>query len=322
MADVWRYQQCMFSTSTKKAYMTHQSTYFKFCSLINCEPVPAPTKQLCMYSAYLARFLLPQSIYCYLNYISLLHKASGFPNPLSDNWTLTSVLKGIRRVYGVPPRPRLPMTTAILLKLRSCLNLNCSLHASFWATCLVSFYGLFRKSHLLPDSARLFDSSKQFTRQDFCHTSYGFLLTVRWSKTIQLGQRTVSVPLLSLPSNPLCPVSAISNAFFLTPAAGDSSQALCIQNRSAHTTVFTYKAFMSLLKFLLLQLGLNPSEYGTHSFRRGGASFALEAGVPLDTISILGDWKSDSIFLYLHMPLTQRLSAKRTMASFILNHTS
>jgi len=78
---------------------------------------------------------------------------------------------------------------------------------------------------------------------------------------------------------------------------------------------------MSLLKLFLSQVGLNTSDYGTHSFRRGGASFALEAGIPLDTIALLGDWKSDSLFLYLHMPLSQRLSAQRTMASCILQST-
>ena len=71
------------------------------------------------------------------------------------------------------------------------------------------------------------------------------------------------------------------------------------------------------VKTVLLELGLNPHDYGTHSFRCGGASFALEAGVPLDTISIMGDWKSDSVFLYLHMPLSQRLSAQRTLASHL-----
>lgn len=49
----------------------------------------------------------------------------------------------------------------------------------------------------------------------------------------------------------------------------------------------------------------------------GGTSFALEPGVSLDTISTMADWKSDSIFLYLHMPLTQRLSAQQLIPSHI-----
>lgn len=71
------------------------------------------------------------------------------------------------------------------------------------------------------------------------------------------------------------------------------------------------------MKQVLLELGIPASQYGTHSFRRGGATFALEAGVSLDVISLLGDWKSDAMYLYLHMPLAQRVSAQQVIASHL-----
>ena len=74
---------------------------------------------------------------------------------------------------------------------------------------------------------------------------------------------------------------------------------------------------MHSLQFFLTRLGLNSSQYGSHSFRRGGASLALEAGVPLDTIAVMGDWKSDAVYLYLHMPLSQRLRAQHSITSFL-----
>ena len=42
---------------------------------------------------------------------------------------------------------------------------------------------------------------------------------------------------------------------------------------------------MTRMKLILTELGINPGQYGTHSFRRGGATFAPEAGVYLDTPS-------------------------------------
>ena len=270
-----------------------------------------------MYSAYLARFLLPQSVILYLNFVGTLHKSAGFPNPLLDNWNVASVLKGIRRTYGCTRNARLPMTPQLLLRLRSRLNLSLSQHASFWATCLVAFYGMFRKYHLLPESSTTFDPSKQFTRVDFLHTNYGFLLKVRWSKTIQFGQRCVDIPLVAAPSFELCPVRAILHAFHLTPRAHPHTQAFCFQSCSSSVTPLTYKLFMGMLKIFLTELGIPSKLYGTHSFRRGGASFALEAGVSLDSISLLGDWKSDAMYLYLNLPLSQRLSAQRTMVSYL-----
>lgn len=267
-----------------------------------------------MYAAYLARFLLPQSVCQYINFVGLLHREMGYANPLKDNWILSSVLKGIRRTFGVPPTPRLPLTPDILIRIRSRLNLNFSMHASFWAICLVAFFGLFRKSHLLPESGPKFSPARQFTRSDFCYSESGFTVTVRWSKTIQFGQRTVLIPLVGNPGSPLCPVQAVRRAFSFTQSASPNSQAFCWRDAATSSThVFTYKAFMHLMHTVLTELGIPASQYGTHSLRRGGATFALEAGVPLDVISVMGDWKSDSMYLYLHMPLSQRLSAQHTI---------
>ena len=74
---------------------------------------------------------------------------------------------------------------------------------------------------------------------------------------------------------------------------------------------------MAMLKETILSIGLSRKDYGTHSFRRGGASFALEAGIPLDVISIMGDWKSEAVYLYLQMPVSQRISAQQQIASYL-----
>ena len=58
---------------------------------------------------------------------------------------------------------------------------------------------------------------------------------------------------------------------------------------------------------------------GPSLFWGGGATFALEAGVPLDSIEIMGDWKLDAMYLYLHKPLSQRLRAQQSISSYILS---
>lgn len=318
LADVLFFRQATFSENTKRSYRTHQKTYHKFCGILRVPVVPASTSTLCLYAAYLARFLLPQSVCNYLNYVGLLHREFGLHNPLSDNWVVTSVMRGIKRTLGVPPKPRLPITIPLLYRIRSRLNLACSKHASFWAICLVSFFGLFRKAHLLPDSMQVFDPKRMFTRADFKLTGSCLYITVRWSKTIQMGQRTVTIPLVAIPASPVCPVSAVCQAFSLTPECSQSFQALCWHDAYAHRNcIFTYKSFMSTMSGILSEFGVTSTLYGTHSFRRGGATFALEAGVPLDIISLLGDWKSDAMFLYLHMPLSQRLAAQQTMTAHL-----
>ena len=310
----------MFAANTKKSYRTHHRTYESFCRMLDLPLVPASTNNLCLYAAFLARFLLPQSVYIYIHYVGILHLEHDFLDPLSNNWVLKSVLKGIRRVFGVPACPRLPITIDLLFGIRARLNLNCSKHASFWAICLTMFFGFFRKSHLLVESSIKFNALQQFTRADFTRDAFGYILTVRWSKTIQMGQRIVKIPLIPFSCRQLCPVVAISHAFFLSPATPPGSQAFCYQENSGRVLCFTYKAFMDLLQNILCKLGATPSSFGTHSFRPGGASFALEAGVPLDVISIMGDWKSDAVYLYLYLPVSQRVSAQQKLATYLSSH--
>ena len=301
LADVQFYREATYAVNTRKAYRTHRKVYLQFCNMLDISPAPAECVHLCMYAAYLARFLLPQSVCVYLNFVGLLHREMGFPNPLLDNWFLSSVLKGIKRSKGIPPVPKLPITVDILSFIHSQLNLLDSKQASFWALCLVSFFGLFRKSHLLPASQREFSPDTFLTRSDFSFVGSGVHIRVRWSKTIQFGQRTVTIPLVAMPSSHLCPVSAVTRAFSLAPGALPSDQAFCWRDSHLGSNrVFVYRDFMNVLQAHLSRSGLPHRQYGSHSFRRGGATFALEAGVPLDSIAIMGDWKSDAMYLYLH----------------------
>ena len=169
-------------------------------------PIAASTFVISEHASFLARSFKFSSVKAYLGVISLLHKEFSLPNPLSDNWAVKSLLTGIKRVKGDSVKQKLPITIDILSRVHKSLNLN-SYDASFWAICLVAFFGLFRKSHLLPVSKYQYDSSKQFSKSSFQFYSWGALLIVQWSKTIQFRERTVHIPLLVIPCSPLCPVT-------------------------------------------------------------------------------------------------------------------
>ena len=52
----------------------------------------------------------------------------------------------------------------------------------------------------------------------------------------------------------------------------------------------------------------------------GGASFAFQAGIPLELIKLLGDWKSNAVMLYLTVPMHIRLHSVNLIAKHILSH--
>ena len=286
---------------------------------MNIPPVPASSHTICLYAAFLARSLKFSSIPQYLNIIGLLHKEFGLANPLADNWHISSLLTGIKRVLGNERQQKLPVTPGLLLKIFEVLNPAYSVDASFWAICLVAFYGMFRKSHLLVQGLSQFNADRQFIKSDFRFFPWGAIVLVRWSKTIQFRERCISIPLPRLSGSPLCPVSAILHAFSFTRTAPPTSQALCwVLPRSLQFRCFTYPFFMSKFKGILDKAGVDSSKYGSHSFRRGGASFAFEAGVPLELIKVMGDWKSDAVLLYLTVPLHLRVQATTQMSKHLL----
>lgn len=99
-------------------------------------------------------------------------------------------------------------------------------------------------------------------------------------------------------NNPLCPVLAVLRHFNLTKNAPLVGPAFVTQS-CAPFQPLTTSAFITSVKKALTAKGYNAAEFAGHSFRRGGASFAYQSGVPLHTIKQLGDWQSDAYCLYV-----------------------
>lgn len=54
-------------------------------------------------------------------------------------------------------------------------------------------------------------------------------------------------------------------------------------------------------------------KYSNHSFRRGGASYALHCGLPVDLIKLQGDWKSNACERYLEPSFHLRQQVATTL---------
>ena len=306
------YRAATYATSTKKTYRSQLSSYLKFCDDLHVPPTPATHLLVSQYAAFLARRLTPSSVKQYLNVVRLIHLESNLPNPIKDNWMLSTTLTGITRVFGTPTKRKSPVTPNLLLDIYPHLDLNDPLQAMFWAAALVMFFGTFRKSNLFPDKSGEFCSAKQFTRADFVVTPDGsIILNVKYSKTIQFRQRNFLVQLCKL-EHALCPVSAILYAFKLCPLHSSAPAIVC--NR-AGLPMDSY-TFNCLLKKLVKKCGRSPHDYSSHSFRRGSATWALQCGIPGEVIQQMGDWKSDCYRQYLdQLPSSVHSHYRRLFAS-------
>ena len=75
--------------------------------------------------------------------VRLLHLEAGFGNPLADNWYVSSILKGVKRIKGDSVTQKLPMTLDFLSKFFMILNLSSPYDRVFWAACVVGFFSFF-----------------------------------------------------------------------------------------------------------------------------------------------------------------------------------
>lgn len=269
------------------------------------------------YASYLAcKTLSFQYILNHLNAVRLLHRYNGFPADALDSFEVTLTQRGLKRLLGTGSRQKHPITPSILHLLRQHLNLDIPSHV--WALFCTAFFSFLRKSNLTVASGGSFDPSRNLARRDIKFTTSGAVLRIRWTKTRQHKEGLLLIPLPRIPGSALCPVSALLHYFTIVPASS-SAPLFCLPSPSG-VRPLTFSIFSASLKHLISAIGLDPQHFSPHSFRRGGATFAFQSGVPEHLIKLHGNWPSDAFRAYLTLPLTTRSHVADIMAAGLFSH--
>ena len=226
--------------------------------------------------------------------------------------SLSYTLKGIARQKKHVPKQAFPITVEMLKKFKDRLDLRSREGSTTWALFLLAFLLMARKSNLVPDSEDTFDPKKQLTRNDITFNDRALLVNIKWSKTLQFGKREHVVPLLAQENSELCPVRAYKNMICLNP--GHSSEpAFTLLSKRGRKIPVTYKIYQEKIKKLTSEIGENPACYSSHSFRRGGASFASQVGIERELIMLLGDWRSSAVDNYIYFTMDQKIQAANSI---------
>ena len=171
--------------------------------------------------------------------------------------------------------------------------------------------------NLVAPSPAKFDPTKQLCRSDVKVGSNGLLITFKWTKPIQFGQWKLQIPVLAMPKSKLCLLHAYHKMLSLVPAS-HSDPAFVIPTAAGLKPV-SYKLFQKFIKSCISSVGLNPNNFSSHCFRRGGANLAFRANVPSELIKVQGDWASQAYLRYLDFSLDQRLLVSQCMSQAILS---
>ncbi|KAI8515333.1 cytoplasmic pattern recognition receptor signaling pathway in response to virus [Branchiostoma belcheri] len=317
-ADTLQTQRQAFALSTQANHRSSFRSYLGFCEFFRKTPIPASPHQLSCYVQFLSRSVKSvATISHHLSAVKLLHQFHGFYDLDLSGFELQQTLRGLKKTLRHQPREHHPVTPEFLLRVHPLINHSDPTDATIWAVILVGFFTFLRRSNLAPASVKSFDPNKNLCRRDISVAPEGLLIRVRWTKTIQANERRLEIPVLAIPNSPLCPVRAYVNMVRLIPAV-PSSPAFQLPASSNPARPLTISALDKAFARLVVAAGL-PSRFHTlHDLRRGGYTFAFEAGVPRELRRQHGDWRSDADLLYLHLPLAERLKLPAAMRGLLL----
>jgi integrase len=314
--DMQKSRRAAFAQGTRSNIMTQWRTFVMFCTFFKFAILPTSLDTICLYAQFLSRsFKTTAAIKNYISGVKLLHLYADQPFPHIGSFGLQLVLKGLARLNPHCPKQAFPITPPILLQFVTHLNLAQPTHATLWCLYLFAFFLMARKSNLVPLHAYSFDISKQLARQHVQQTSQGLVVSFHWSKTIQFGQRILQIPLLPIPSSPLCPVTAYLNMCKMISVP--QTYPLFSLPHNSKICSITYKQLQTSIKQLITLTGRDPNQYSSHSFRRGGATWAFKAKVPADLIQLQGDWHSDAYKQYLHFDMKDKARVANSMIQLI-----
>ena len=127
------------------------------------------------------------------------------------------------------------------------------------------------------------------------------------TKTIQFGRRRLHIPLLALDSI-LCPVTAFEKFLAILPNHHYVPAFVFVEN--GEIKWLTESIFIRSFRNIATTSGMPDASllFTGHSFRRGGATWAFQAGVPGELIQICGDWASEAYKQYLEFSMSNKIS--------------
>lgn len=298
-----------FAEGTKRNRKTQWKSYLLFCTYFDLHPLPCDIDTICLYAQFLSRsFKSVESIMNYVCGVKVLHLILELPFEHLDSFYFKLFVRGLKRCNPHTIKAALPITPDILIKIKNKLEFSCDNHVTYWCLFLFSFFLMCRKSNLVGTSQ---DQSKCLKREDVSLKENCLTVKFRWTKTIQFGERCLEIPIYRKSSSSLCPYKAYQEMISRFPS--NESGAAFIVRCNNKTKPVSYSMLQAFIKKIIHSIGIDPSGYSTHSFRRGGATWAFKSGVKTELIQLQGDWRSDAYKLYLKYDLQDKLAVSKCM---------
>ena len=303
------FQSFSLASNTTRTYQSHWRIFMSICQDYGVDFSQAMTEEdLCLVVAAYAGShkitTLPQFISA-LQYFHVRYFRCNLPRGVM----FSDMQRGLDNYYAnrAVVQRKHALTLNDLLAFAPLLDTRYFEHARDWCACLLAFFGLLRIGEYM--DGRLHHRHVQIT-------PHGVIITIAFSKTsnlpatVTIAQRDDRLcparalahylqffPLLSLPNNPDDPL-------FVTRTQG-----------AARLAATSRDEFIANVRRLIRAAfpDRDAYAYAGHSFRRGGATAMLLAGVPQDVLRMHGRWSSEAYRAYIEDSVATRLVATRAL---------
>ena len=168
----------------------------------------------------------------------------------------------------------------------------------FTTVYLLAFFSFIRLSNIVPHRRAQYDKTRHLASGDVIFSSTEAIILIKLSKTIQFRDSVVTIRVLFLPGSYLCPVTALKAMIALVP--GSDNDPLFATHIHDSVLPLTDSMVRKHLKRVLVLLSLQNDGYTLHTFRRSGASWVYNHGVPMEAIKSQGTYVSDTVWRYIH----------------------
>ena len=136
--------------NTQQTYSSAQKKFISFCEShgflhSSGSPCPASEVTILRFIGSLSSSCQASTVRIYLSAVRSLHVMQGYSDPLFGCRRIPLVIKRLRRLKPDSTRkPKMPITPAILLTIKSYLNLSLHDDLMLCAACCTAFFGLLR----------------------------------------------------------------------------------------------------------------------------------------------------------------------------------
>lgn len=294
-ANISRALQHGWATPTLVGYGQALRRFLAFCDK---EHVPSsfrlPTDDfvLCAFAASFAGNRAGSTLRNSMSALKAWHTLQGVE--WQGTKRLHYVMNGVHSLAPESSRrsPRPPITTAMLQCLHRNLDLSSPFDAAVFACACIAFWCQCRLGELLPTSSLSPVTHIPQRRHIRKSTNPAKTRLIHLPRT-KVSKHGEDVALVSQ-DPPICPVRALERHLLLNPLP--SHYSLFTYNSPRGSTQLSRPKFLERCNTIWSAAGY-PRSTG-HSFRIGGTTELLLAGVPPDVVKALGRWSSDSFHRY------------------------